>query len=336
MVEVSLSGCFRNYESNYGYGRAAHNIVEGFKKHGVKYAIDDPAMDIEIFWGHPPYEFQRYQHYKIGYTAWESTGFKDDWLQSMPEADEIWTPTQWLSDHFGSYFDKPTFTFEHGIEEQWKPFRHRRPHGERPFTFYHIGEPQFRKNGQIVVDAFVELFGNDENYRLVMKATRINTTRIYTHSGSIIGTPESVYKNIILIDGMLSDEALVELQNKVDALVYPSSGEGFGLHPLEALASGLPTISTSNWAGYQKYITVPIEGTLSPSPWQDLHPGDMFNVTKDQVKEAMIDMVENYDKYAGKTFKNAFYIHDEYSWDKQILKAKKRLEDIKFSRVVNQ
>lgn len=335
MVEVSLSGCFRNYESNYGYGRAAHNIVEGFKRHGVDYAIDDYTKDIEIFWGHPPYEFHRSNHYKIGYTAWESTGFKDGWLESMPDADEIWTPTPWLSDHFAKTFDIPTFTFPHGVEEQWQPFRHHRPDKERPFTFYHIGEPQFRKNGQLVVEAFGELFGNNPDFRLVLKATRINTTRIYSHSGSIIATPESYYNNVTIIDSMLSDEQLVGLQNQVDVLVYPSCGEGFGLHPLEALAAGLPTISTSNWADYEKYITVPIEGTLSPSPWQDLHPGDVFNVTVDQIKEAMLDMVENYDKYAGKTFKNAFYIHDEYSWDNQILKAVKRLQDISLSRIVN-
>lgn len=335
MVEVSLSGAFRNFEANYGYGRAAYNIIEGFKTLGINYAIDDPTKDIEIFWGHPPYEFQRSHHYKIGYTAWESTGFKKDWLDTMKDADEIWTPASWLSEHFAKSLDKQTFTFPHGIEEFWTPKRHYKPHGERPFTFYHIGEPQYRKNGQLVVEAFGELFGNNPEYRLVMKATRINTTRIYTHSGSIIGTPESVYKNIISIDGVISDEQMLEIHNSVDALVYPSIGEGFGLHPLEAMASGLPAISTSNWAEYEKYITVPIKGTLSPSPWQDLHPGDVFNVTKEQVKLAMIDMVENYDKYAGQTYKNAFHIHEEYSWPNQISKAVKRLEDIQFSRTLN-
>lgn len=336
MVDVSLSGAFRNYESNYGYGRAAHNIVEGFRKHGVNYAIDDYEKDIEIFWGHPPYEFHRSHHYKIGYTAWESTGFKKGWLHGMEEADEIWTPTTWLSDHFAEVTGKPTFTFPHGVEEQWKPFRHYRPNGERPFTFYHIGEPQFRKNGQLVVDAFGELFGNNPDYRLVMKSSAMNTTRVYSYpSGSIVGTPDGVYNNITLITQMLSDEQLVGMHNLVDALIYPSCGEGFGLHPLEAIASGLPTISTSNWAIYDKYITVPIEGVLSASPWQDLHPGDVFNVTIEQVKESMIDMVENYDKYAGQTYKNAFHVHDEYSWDKQNYKAIKRLEDIASSRIYN-
>jgi glycosyltransferase involved in cell wall biosynthesis len=332
---LSVSGCFRNFETNYGYGRAASNILKGFDDNGIIWAVDDPTQPIEIFWGHPPYEFQRFQNYKIGYTAWESTGVKEGWMESMSECDEIWTPTPWLSEHFAKITGKPTFTYQHGVETQWKPNRHYRPQG-RPFTFFHIGEPQYRKNGQLVVEAFTELFGDDPNYRLIMKATRINTTRIYTVHGSILGTPESMYNNIDLIDGMLSDEQLVALHHQVDALVYPSVGEGFGLHPLEALATGLPTISTSNWASYAKYITVPIDGTLGESPWQDLHPGEVFNVTKEQVKEAMLEMVENYDRYAKEAFKNSFEIHKEYSWENVNLKAAERLKEIHFSRILDQ
>ena len=329
---LSVSGAFRNFERDYGYGVAAWHILQGLTDNDIKWAVDDPNMPIELFWGHPPYEFQRSYNYKIGYTAWESTGFRKGWIESMQEADEIWTPTPWLSDHFEKTLDKPTFTYPHGVSDEWEAVRHNRPNN-RPFTFLHIGEPQFRKNGQLVVDAFSELYGNDPNYRLVMKSGGINTTRIYTHSGSIVGTPNSVYSNITLIESMLSFDQMLGLHHQVDALLYPSVGEGFGFHPLEAMAAGLPTISTSNWAIYDKYITVPIEGVLSPCEWQDLHPGDVFNVTKDQVKTAMIDMVENYDKYAGKAYKNSFFIHDEYSWKVQNNKAAEKIKFIAKSRI---
>ena len=155
---LSVSGAFRNYMTNYGYGRAAHNILEGFRENGILFQVDDPTQDIEIFWGHPPYEFQRSHHYKIGFTAWESTGFKKGWLESLDDADEIWTPATWLSNHFAEVLGKPTFTYPHGVDEEWmEPIRHYRPNGERPFTFFHIGEPQLRKNGQLVIDAFAEL-----------------------------------------------------------------------------------------------------------------------------------------------------------------------------------
>lgn len=329
---LSLSGAFRNFETNYGYGVAAWHIMEGFSKNDIKWSVDDPEQPIEMFWGHPPYEFQRSHHFKIGFTAWESTGFRPGWKDSMKDADEIWTPTPWLTEHFCKTLDKPGFTYPHGISDNWMATRHSSPNN-RPFTFLHIGEPQFRKNGQLVVDAFTELFGNDPKYRLVMKSSGINTTRIYTPSGSIVGTPNSVYSNITMIESMLSFEQMLGLHHQVDVLVYPSVGEGFGLHPLEAMAAGLPTISTTNWAIYDKYITVPIEGELSPCEWQDLHPGNVFNVTKEQVKQAMLDSVENYEQLAGRAYKNSFHIHEEYNWDKQNFKAAEKIKNIAKSRI---
>ena len=336
-MRISLNGAFRNYDPSYGYGVAADQIVKGLARNNIEYDISDYNAPIEIFWGHPPYEFHHSQQYKIGYTAWESTGFKPGWIESMKDADEIWTPSQWLSDHFAKSLDMPTFTFPHGVDTDWKPIRRYNPHtSNEPFRFIHIGEPQFRKNGQLVVDAFAELFGGDDRYQLIMKTSGINTTRIYSEpSHSIVGSPDAVYRNIVLVDAILDKDKLINLHNRAHAMIYPTGGEGFGFHPLEALASGLPTITTTGWCDYRDFVTVGIDSPLSPSPWQDMHPGDMFQPTKDQIKTAMLDMVENYDKYSKEAFKNAFKVHEEWNWDNQIKKAVKRLEDIEFSRILS-
>lgn len=331
---VSLNGAFRNYIPTYGYGVAAENIVKGLKKNQINFEIATYDADIEIFWGHPPYEFATSRAYKIGYTAWESTGFKAGWKQTMEEADEIWTPAKWLSEHFEKELNKPTFTYPHGVDSDWKPSRHYRPQNE-PFRFLHIGEPQYRKNGQMVVDAFCELFGNDDRYQLVMKSAGFNTTRIYEkRSGSIVGTPPSVYKNVVFLDSVIDKDQLIRLHQRAHALIYPTAGEGFGFHPLEALAMGLPTITTTAWCDYKEFVNIPIDTTLSPSPWQDLHPGDMFNPDISDVKAAMIEMVENYEKYAKEAFKNSFEVHKKWGWDVVNNLASEKIKDIQFSRII--
>ena len=332
---VSLSGAFSNYSPTYGYGVAAEHIIKGFEKNGIDYRISDPEAKVEIYWGHPPYEFTRARNYKIGFTAWESTGFKKDWEILMQEADEIWTPSTWLSDHFGKVLDKPTFTYPHGVDTDWKPFRRYKPEYPFPFRFLHIGEPQFRKNGQLVVEAFAELFGNNDNFQLVMKTAGINTTRIYSEpSHSILGNPDAIYRNIVFIDTILDKQQLVELHNKSHCMIYPTAGEGFGFHPLEALASGLPTITTVGWCDYKDFVSVPIETPLTPSKWEYLHPGDMFNPTKEQIKKAMLEMVENYEKYCAEAFKNSFLVHKEWNWDRQNAKAAEKIKDILFSSFI--
>lgn len=326
-MKISVTGAFRNFETNYGYGNAAHNILNGLNKYKIDWAVDRIGSDIEIFWGHPPYEFKKSTTYNIGYTAWESTEFKDNWLESMEDANELWSPAYWLSDLFSKKTGKPTFTYEHGVSKLWKPYRHYR-NTSRPFTFLHIGEPQVRKNGQMTVDAFSELFGNNPNYKLVMKSSGMNTTRIRNRSGSIIGTPQGVYNNIIILEQMMDQEMLIELHNKVDCLIYPTSGEGFGFHPLESMACGLPTITTTGWCNYKKFITLELEDELSQSEYTALHPGKMFNPNYEDIKLKMIEMVENYDKYSKIAFKNSFNIHKEYDWDVVNYKAVKRLKDI--------
>ena len=126
----------------------------------------------------------------------------------------------------------------------------------------------------------------------------------------------------------MEEKMLIELHNKVDCLIYPTSGEGFGFHPLEAMASGLPTITTTGWCNYKKFVTLELEDKISPSEYSFIHPGNMFNPNFEDVKNKMVEMVENYEKYAKLAFKNSLLIHDEYDWDKVNYKAVKRLKEI--------
>lgn len=335
-IEVSLTGAFRNYGDHYGFGRACDEIVNGFKRLDLNFGIDVDASDIELYFGHPPFEFRKYSNYKIGYIAWESTGYRPEWV-NVDDADELWAPTTLLANQLEKDFGVPSFVFPHGIGKQWKPKRHYAgsKHKDilKPFVFLHIGEPQYRKNAQMVVDAFAELFGNNPNYMLILKTSGINTTAVLDENKGVWVSPDNLYSNVIIMDGIMSNEHMISLYQQANCFVYPSIGEGFGLQPLEAMASGCPTICTSNWAEYEKFINVPIEGVLGVSPWQDLHPGETFNVTLSQVKIAMSEMVENYDKYSKEAFKNSFLVHQEYDWDVQNLKAIKRFEEIKNSRI---
>jgi glycosyltransferase involved in cell wall biosynthesis len=53
--------------------------------------------------------------------------------------------------------------------------------------------------------------------------------------------------------GVVRDEDLPELYNCADLFVYPSLYEGFGLPPLEAMACGIPVI-TSNTSSLPEVV----------------------------------------------------------------------------------
>lgn len=313
-----------------GYSHASYEIMNTFERFGIKTSIAKRDAPIGISMGFPR-DYRFYDHqYKIGYTAWESTELKDGWLEKMLMCDELWATSSWTAEVFKKTTGREDIhVYPHGISESWRPVKR---NVSETFRFLHVGEPQARKNGQLVVDAFVELFGNDNRYQLILKCSNINTTRIYMPDGSILGSPDSKYKNILIITDEFPHKKMVELFQKTHALIYPTTGEGFGFIPLQALATGMPVATTYEWAEYKNFITVPIESTLSPSEYPMLHPGNVFNVSKDEVKKSMIDLVENYDVHSKKSYKNSFHVHMEYDWMKVTEPTSEKIKNIFKSR----
>lgn len=316
----------QEFKDVVGYSHASYQILKTLDSMGFDTRIKDNSAPIGISMGFPAdYKFAPHQ-YKIGYTAWESTELKDGWLERMFMCDEVWATSSWTANVFKEKLGREDIhVYPHGIDVDWKPKKRKR---KDVFRFLHIGEPQLRKNGQLVVDAFIELFGNDPNYQLIMKCSNINSTRIFNEDGTIAGGPDAKYSNIKMITIPLKHSQMVELYWKSDAMVYPTTGEGFGFIPLQAIATGMPVASTTEWAEYKDYITVPVPAKLSPSIYPQLHPGEIYNVTKDDVKKSLIELVENYDQHAKNTFKNSFKVHEEYDWNRVTQPTAERLKKI--------
>ena len=328
-MKVSFTGAPEYMDRNVGYGEASWHIFKEFEKQGVQCLIGEPESKICISFIQPNlYKFGKHQ-YKIGYTPWESTWIPESWEKPLKiDIDELWTTSPWCAEMFRKHTNKPVFVYEHGIEDDWIPLK-RTINPSRPFRFLHIGEPFSRKDAQMVVRAFTEIFGDDPNYELIMKATRINTTKIFDPaSGEVRGSPGAFYKNVKSIDELLSTEQMSGLYDLCDVFVYPSWGEGFGLNPIQAMAKGIPTICTEAWASYAKYITMPLSSEKVSSPWPETHPGEMYRPNYEQLSNYMQDVVKDYERYSNIAYKNSFLIHKNYNWEKVTKPAIKRLKEI--------
>ena len=310
-----------------GYGEASYHMVKSFKQLGVDTKIESKDADIEISFADPGnYVFFSPTSYKIGYSAWESSEMSLNFKNNIEYCDELWGTSNWITTSYKHLFpNKNIFTYQHGISEVWRP-KLRKKAG-KPFTFLHIGEPFTRKDAQLVVDAFIELFGDDPNYRLVLKCHKMNTTRV-AHPRGFDSSPSAAYDNIVEITGLLTEEQMIGLYDLSDVFVYPSWGEGFGFQPLQALAMGMPTICVDGWADYKDYITWPVDAEWAKSPWQEKHPGYMLKPSKESLKNRMIDAVDNYEKVLPRTFKQSFDIHKEFDWLQVTKPAVARLKEV--------
>ena len=328
-MKISLTGpAFRSMDKQLGYGQASFNIYKSLQALGIDVGIETLDADIEICFSHPQeYTQINPKAYKINYTAWESTDLSPEWKRNVGRCHELWATSNWVANVWENLFPgKQIFVYKHGINSIWKP--EKRTESHKPFTFLHVGEPYSRKDGQLVVNTFIELFGDDPNYRLVLKTNGMNTIQVLDPRHGFFSSPSAAYENIVTIDGFLTDDQMVGLHSLCDVFVYPSWGEGWGLQPIQALASGMPVISTDGWADYARYITWRVDSRWSYSPWQNIHQGLMMQPEKSHLKEQMLNSVKDYKSVLDKTYNNALSIHKDYDWIEQTKPAVARLEKI--------
>jgi glycosyltransferase involved in cell wall biosynthesis len=308
-----------------GYGNANIHIVEEMKKLGIKCLENDPTCPIRFMFTPPPAYAVYKNQYNIGYSAHESSEISSTSQKSIESVDEVWATSKFSLDVFKKYVEESATTvFPHGVSRSFKPSL--RSKNFKTFTFLHVGEPSQRKGGKIAIDAFKSTFGDDDRFRLIIKANKFD----------FIETKLLQEKNIKVIDRQISFKQYLRLIYLANCLVFPSYGEGFGMINLEALSTGMPIISTWEWAEYKKYIINRIDSTYAPYPQNLVSSvlesellGNVYVPSVQSVAENMINVVENYKSQLDIHYENAQTVYEEYSWENVVKNhAVPRLEKI--------
>lgn len=311
-MKISYSTLAGNLRLDNGYGLAGYNIVTSLQALGHKVPYKDRSARVQLDFCQPVwYDFAPGQ-YKIGMTPWESTDLPLGWLEEFNQLDELWTP----SDLIASWYVKagvevPVKVYEHGVGHNWTA---QRRHRRDVLKFLFVGEPAPRKGGQMVFDAFRETFGDRKDVHLTIKAFGRNSIR----AKGLDRSPEKAHKNVSLITRKYTEEEMIFLHHNHDVLVYPSWGEGFGLIPLQAMATGMPTICTEAWATYRRFLLpeLALSSRLVDSPWPNVHNGQMFEPSYEDLINSFRAVDADYDRLAGRAYRNSFPVHDEYDWVK--------------------
>ena len=319
-MQISISTPIINLRSNNGYGYATKNISNSLKYLGHEVPFQYPKAPVQLNFSQPEFYKLHKNQYQISYTPWESTIIPQSWKPFLSVCDEIWTTSDWCANVFEDNGFKVNNVFPHGIEDIWQPKKRLE---SDTIKFLHIGEPAPRKGGQIVVDAFTYLFKDNDKYSLTIKAHNHNTTRIYNNyiDKNIVGLPD-IYKNIKIITEDYSDSQMLNLYYSHDVLVYPTYGEGFGFIPLQALATGMPVITTYDWAHYKDYLgPLKLKSELIDSPWPFPHSGKVFEPSYQHLLEVMRDVSINFKAYSNYYYAQSTKIHQEYNWNQLTNKA---------------
>ena len=217
-----------------GYGVASQALYRNLKEMGVGVSSSFDGQKVG-FLLHSPYSALRISTpVKVLYTMFESDKIPDDWIEYLKSVDKVIVPSKWCQ----SVFKKS------GIEADVIPLgyddkiykyipRKVKDRRKEDFVFLHYNAFNIRKGFPEVFKAFVKEFGPDEPVKLILKTT--------LPAPPIFINPKK-YPNIKVICEKYNGKQMMDLLGGSDCFVFPSRGEGFGMTPLEAMATGVPVI----------------------------------------------------------------------------------------------
>lgn len=309
----------------YGYNRISKHFDEFiYKNKKMTVVQDSPEAPIQMFYMEPewynqttmtdlrPKGFHKfYDHqYKIYGTHLEATKVWPHWIDSMNAVDEIWVGNYFARDAvLNSGVTTPTFVFEHGIDDMWKPFKRGQ---NKKIKFLHVDSDSPRKRADLVEKAFLELFKDNPNVEITFKHHGKTKGSVFSINDLIESSKDG---NINRIYQTLSQENMIELFYEHDILIYPSEGEGFGFIPLQALATGMPTISTGRWCSYEHFLgDNVIESKLGKTSHTGYFAGDVVLAEYESILHLMKNAVDNFEQQCDYFYNQASDVYKEYNW----------------------
>ncbi|WP_299701036.1 glycosyltransferase family 1 protein [uncultured Pontibacter sp.] len=115
------------------------------------------------------------------------------------------------------------------------------PYTANPYLLF-VGNVKPHKNLVTLLKAFVSLQEHIPKLDLLIVGKKEGFITGDTQVGTLLEN-DALLKKRVIFTGFVEDELLPHLYQQAAALVFPSVYEGFGLPPLEAMASGCPVVA---------------------------------------------------------------------------------------------
>ena len=301
-----------------------------------------------VLFNYPGEHFVRDHHYTIGFTMYELSGIPSWWVEKCNQMDEIWVP---------SSFNQQTFT-NSGVDQNKIRVM---PLGVDPLTFspdaipltirkrrytflsvisgFSSGFSDRRKGIDVLLPAFLEEFSESEDVCLVIKTHATSEHEVRNQQAFIDHVSREITgktrDSIILISSgqPWNEEEMGRLYRAADCYVFPTRGEGWNMTVMEAMATGIPVITT-NWSAHLDFMNdsngyliavqqlVPFTNNLL---WAE--------PDKNHLRQLMRYVYSRPDEATDKARKGTELIRTTYTWEMAAQRIFRRLQEIQHGAV---
>jgi len=214
--------------------------------------------DVSIFF-YPTISEHFVSGFVIKWAIFESDVLPDDYLEYLSRSDLIWTPSNWAKKVLiscGLEKNKIHIVNEGVDPSAFHPFLSSCSYDDKPFRFLMCGKKENRKGFSELLQGFKLAFGDDPNTELHLKADYFwgdKKTEALKKNDLISEINELGLRNVKPIYQAIPTTEMGGFYRSYHALVFPSRAEGWGLPLIEAIACGLPVISTF-YSGHSEFL----------------------------------------------------------------------------------
>jgi len=271
---------------------------------------------------------------RIGWTMLEVTGVPDSWVAGCNAMDEVWVPASFNVETFrASGVEVPIQVMPLGIDiDYYNP----NIAGYRPserFVFLSVFEWGERKAPEILLRAFTEEFGRRDDAMLLLSITNRDATVDVEAQIAAMELPPGA-PVVVMQNAHLPAYQMGSLYRSADCFVLPSRGEGWGMPVLEAMACGMPVIST-NWSGPADFLTESTGYPLNVRAMIDAEARCVYyqgfqwaDPDIDHLKALMRQVYENPEEARARGAKAAAAVAAKYTWKHCAQRILDRLEKL--------
>jgi len=314
----SLHGFSEVIEEVYATGKSISPTVKKVKE-----------TDISVFF-YPTISEQFVRGKVIKWGIFETDTLPTDYLNYLRRSNLVWVPSKWAKNvliQHGFCKDHVNVVNEGVNPNIFVPSCKTRGRNSDTFRFFACGKNEARKGFDELLLGFKMAFGNDGKTQLHLKADYFWGGPRYTeHKKCQLNKQinDLGLNNVTQITGDLSTNDMSGLYSYYDAMVFPSRAEGWGLPLIEALASGLPVVSTF-YSGHTEYLSsikgnfVRLEHQLQsiscPEFLKHWKAGGNWAVaTPAEIAKKLIFIKNKHDFYQRKAIMASKVIREKFSW----------------------
>jgi glycosyltransferase involved in cell wall biosynthesis len=313
-----------------GWGNASLNLIDSckdveFSAIGRSYDVHNPKVLAALkrpivkngvgIWHEQPKDTWKNSPFgkNIAIVPFETTRVPASWVPKINLFDALFVPCQQNVEMFqDSGVTIPIEVIHWGIDpKKFYPLER----NNSVFTFGTMGALSKRKGTDLLVEAFQKAFPTEQDVKLICKSS---------FNGFLWAKRDKrIEVNLTPVE---HKELLDTFFKRIDCFVFPTRGEGFGLPPLEAMATGVPAIVT-NWSGPVDYMTEEVGWLLDYKmvPATEFTEGVYKEDCGDWAEPSLEDLIkkmryayEHKDEVKLKGRKSSDYVRENWTWDKRI------------------